>query len=110
MMENEAKGLGLKVGEAAMSLVQLPQRFLLRGFDDVTDKVIGLQRERYEDLLINALIDPSLAADLTKFIQSVNPSIFFTTQSVARGTDATVRELYEGEGEGFVIRSITLTH
>jgi hypothetical protein len=99
MMENEAKGLGLKVGEAALSLVQLPQRFLLRGFDDVTDKVIGLQRERYEDLLINALIDPSLAADLTKFIQSVNPSIFFTTQSVARGTEATLEELYEGEGE-----------
>ena len=99
MMENEAKGLGLKVGEATLSLVQLPQRVLFKGFDDITEKVIGLQKERYEDLLINALIDPELATDLTKFIKSVNPAIFFTTQSVARGTEATLEELYEGEGE-----------
>ena len=99
IIEDEAKGFGLKIGEATLSLVQLPQRVLFKGFDDVTEKVIGLQKERYEDLLINALIDPSLATDLTKFIQSINPTIFFTTQSVARGTEATIEELYEGEGE-----------
>ncbi len=47
IIEDEAKGFGLKIGEATLSLVQLPQRVLFKGFDDVTEKVIGLQKERY---------------------------------------------------------------
>jgi hypothetical protein len=58
---------------------------LIRGFDDATAANIAFQREVYEDKLIEALIDPTVAADLAKAIDSVSPAVYFVSQAAARG-------------------------
>ena len=46
---------------------------------------INFQREVYEDKLIEALIDPTVAADLAKAIDAIKPTVYFVTQAATRG-------------------------
>jgi len=85
LLDKETRGLGRLAAGAVRSAMEIPQRILIRGFDDATAANIAFQREVYEDKLIEALIDPTVAADLAKAIDSVSPAVYFVSQAVARG-------------------------
>lgn len=85
LLDKETRGLGRLAVGAIRSAMEIPQRILIRGFDDATAANIAFQREVYEDKLIEALIDPTVAADLAKAIDSVSPAVYFVSQAVARG-------------------------
>ena len=86
-MEKEAAGLSKPVMTALRSIVELPQRLVVRGFDDLSQSAIGFQREAYEDSLIRALIDPQYAAELVEGLNAIKPYVYLATQSAARGVD-----------------------
>lgn len=85
LLDKETRGLGRVAAGAVRAAMEIPQRILIRGFDDATAANIAFQREVYEDKLIEALIDPTVAADLAKAIDSVSPAVYFVSQAAARG-------------------------
>ena len=85
LLDKEARGLGQIAIGAVRSALEIPQRLLVRGFDDMTAANINFQREVYEDKLIEALIDPTVAADLAKAIDAIKPTVYFVTQAATRG-------------------------
>lgn len=93
ILERDATGLGQGVYSAIRSLAEIPQRVLIRGFDDITQKKLADQRESYEDTLINALIDPSAAADLAAAIGAVKPGVYFVTQAAAGGANDAIEAI-----------------
>jgi len=87
MMEKEAAGFSEPIKLALRSIIELPQRLVVRGFDDLSQSAIGFQREAYEDTLIRALIDPKKAAELREGLDAINPLLYLVTQSTARSVD-----------------------
>jgi len=85
--EAESSGLSRPVISAVRAIVEVPQRILIRGFDDLSQAAIGFQREAYEDALIQAIIDPKKALELREAIDRINPYIYMGVQSTARGVD-----------------------
>jgi hypothetical protein len=85
LLDKETRGLGRMAAGAVRAAMEIPQRILIRGFDDATAATIAFQREVYEDKLIDALIDPTVAADLAKAINAVNPAVYFVSQAATRG-------------------------
>lgn len=91
-LQKEAKGRGptaLVTGPITNLLkliTSIPSRVMARGFDDLTQKAIGYQKETYEDLLIQALIDPDQAELLRQGLDAFNPYVYVAVQSAARGT------------------------
>jgi len=86
-MEREASGLSRPVFTALRSLIEIPQRLVVRGFDDMSQSAINFQREAYEDALIRAIIDPEYALEMRAGLDAINPFIYFATQSTARGSE-----------------------
>ena len=105
-MKTRTKALG-----AIKAIIQLPQRVVVRGFDDISERIVLQQKEAYEDLLIDALIDPAKAADLRKYIDAVKPTVYLMTQAFARGGHealeslATRAEGYKSEAHREVIKA-----
>jgi hypothetical protein len=85
LLDKETRGLGRIAIGAVRSALEIPQRLIVRGFDDMTAANINFQREVYEDKLIEALIDPTVAADLAKAIDAIKPTVYFVTQAATRG-------------------------
>jgi hypothetical protein len=85
LLEKDITGAGRVAANAIRAVVEIPQRIAIRGFDDTMTATLGFQREAYEDRLIEALIDPTVAADLAQQINAVKPGVYFVTQAVARG-------------------------
>ena len=85
LLDKETRGLGRIAIGAVRSALEIPQRLVVRGFDDMTAANINFQREVYEDKLIEALIDPTVAADLAKAIDAIKPTVYFVTQAATRG-------------------------
>ena len=85
LLEKDITGAGRVAANAIRAVVEIPQRIAIRGFDDTMTATLGFQREAYEDRLIEALIDPTVAADLAQQIDAVKPGVYFVTQAVARG-------------------------
>jgi len=92
-LEKEASGLSRPVFTALRSIIEIPQRLLVRGFDDMSQSAINFQREAYEDSLIRAIIDPEYALEMRAGLDKVKPYIYLATQAVARGV--AVPELME---------------
>ena len=85
MVEKEAGGLGSVVAGAVRAAIELPQRLVLRGFDDVAARQVQAQKEFYEGVLIDALIDGESAAQLAEALGAISLPIQFITQSAMRG-------------------------
>ena len=75
------------VMSALRSAIELPQRLVIRGFDDIASRQAAKQKEAYEDVLITALIDGDSAAQLQESLRRINPYVQFITNSVARGVE-----------------------
>ena len=95
LMDRDTTGIGRVALGAVRAVMEIPQRILIRGFDDMTAANIALQREVYEDKLIEALIDPTVAADLKKGIDAVKPGVYFVTQAVARGATEGIQNILD---------------
>jgi hypothetical protein len=95
------KSIGRQAWGAVQSLIEIPQRYLIRGFDDSAKAVLAGQREIYEDQLIQALIDPNVAKELAEALQKIKPFVYFITQAVAKGSKGVIEKIAEGDfGEG----------
>jgi len=92
LFESEATGAGRAAMSAIRAVIEIPQRILIRGFDDAAARSLAFQKEVYEDRLIEALIDPKKAEELAKNIKAVKPGVYFVTQAVARGATG---EIYD---------------
>lgn len=86
-IEKEASGLSKPVLTALRSIIEVPQRLLVRGFDDMSQSAVNFQREAYEDSLIRAITDPEYTLEMRAGLNAVKPYIYLATQSVARGID-----------------------
>jgi hypothetical protein len=69
----------------AAGLFNIIPRLITKGFDDISENVIATQKEAYEDVLIDALINPKRAVELRQYLDAINPKIYFLTQGFARG-------------------------
>ena len=96
-LEKETGGMGRVAQNALRAVFEIPQRLLVRGFDDMARATLTFQREAYEDQLIQALIDPAFAKELADSINKVKPLVYFTTQAVARGGEEVFENLTEGD-------------
>ena len=96
-LEKETGGMGRVAQNALRAVFEIPQRLLVRGFDDMARATLTFQREAYEDQLIQALIDPAFAKELAESINKVKPLVYFTTQAVARGGEEVFENLTEGD-------------
>ena len=85
MVEKEAGGLGPVVAGAVRAAIELPQRLVFRGFDDIAARQMQTQKEFYEGVLIDALIDGESAAQLAEALGAISLPIQFVTQSAMRG-------------------------
>ena len=75
------------VTSAIRSAIELPQRLVVRGFDDLATRQASKQKEAYEDVLITALIDGKAASQLAESLRAINPYVQFITNAVARGVE-----------------------
>jgi hypothetical protein len=75
------------VTSAIRSAIELPQRLVIRGFDDLAARQASKQKEAYEDVLITALIDGKAASQLAESLRAINPYMQFITNAVARGVE-----------------------
>lgn len=85
--EIEGSGLSRYAAMALKAPFDIPQRLLIRGFDDLSQGAIAFQKEAYEDLLIRAIIDPKVALEFKKGLDSISPLVYLAVQSAARGVD-----------------------
>jgi hypothetical protein len=85
LLEKDVTGVGRTTLSAIRAVIEIPQRVLVRGFDDAASRSLAFQKEVYEDQLIEALIDPKKAEELARGIDAVKPGVYFVTQAVARG-------------------------
>jgi len=85
LLEKDVTGVGRTTLSAIRAVIEIPQRVLVRGFDDAASRSLAFQKEVYEDKLIEALIDPKKAEELARGIDAVKPRVYFVTQAVARG-------------------------
>jgi len=93
LLEKDVTGVGRTTLSAIRAVIEIPQRFLVRGFDDAAARSLAFQKEVYEDKLIEALINPEVADELAKGIDAVKPGVYFVTQAVARGAGGEVYDI-----------------
>ena len=93
LLEKDVTGVGRTTLSAIRAVIEIPQRLLVRGFDDAASRSLAFQKEVYEDKLIEALIDPKKAEELAKGIDAVKPGVYFVTQAVARGAGGEVYDI-----------------
>ena len=96
LLEKETTGAGRVAANALRAVIEIPQRIAIRGFDDTMTATLGFQREAYEDRLIEALIDPSVAKELAQTIDKVKPGVYFVSQAVSRGAFDVFGKIIEG--------------
>tara|TARA_R100000353_G_scaffold157457_1_gene116569 strand:- start:4939 stop:7422 length:2484 start_codon:yes stop_codon:yes gene_type:complete len=94
LLQQEGMSRTAKAAGVVKGLVNLPSRFIARGFDDIGQNIISKQKEAYEDELIEALINPERAAELRKYFDNINPKIYYYTQTLARGGAEALDEIF----------------
>ena len=87
IIESEGAGILSKSKQLALGTINLIPRLLTKGLDDVTGKVMSVQKESYEELLIEALINPKKAVELRQFLDTINPAMYLGLQTFIRGGD-----------------------
>ena len=75
------------VGGALRAMIEIPQRIVIRGFDDIASRQATAQKEAYEDVLITALLDGESASKLAESLRSINPYVQFFVNAAARGVE-----------------------
>ena len=85
ILENEGMTALTRGKQITAGLLNLPSRLLARGFDNWVENTILKQKEAYQDLLIDALIDPKKATDLRAYLDRVNPRAYQWTQIATKG-------------------------
>ena len=76
-------------------------RLITKGFDDISENIIATQKEAYEDVLIDALINPKRAVELRQYLDAINPKIYFLTQGFARGGKEFIDYVSESPSERY---------
>jgi len=79
-----ATGLGA-LKKYGVGLFNIIPRLVTKGLDDISQNLISTQKEAYEDVLIDALINPKKAKELRQYLDAINPKVYFLTQGFARG-------------------------
>jgi hypothetical protein len=87
IIESEGAGILSKSKQLALGTINLIPRLLTKGLDDVTGKVMSVQKESYEELLIEALINPKKAVEFRQFLDTINPAMYLGLQTFIRGGD-----------------------
>jgi len=84
IMEKEGtKGLA-KFKTYALGMFNIVPRALNQGTSDITQKILSSQQEIYQDLIVDALINPKKAAELRVFLDNIQPATYLMTQTFAR--------------------------
>jgi hypothetical protein len=94
LIQQEGKSVLTKTGGFLSALLTVPSRFIARGFDDIGENILLKQKEKYEDVLIEALINPNKAKELRAFFDKVNPKMYFYTQSFVRGGTEALENIF----------------
>jgi hypothetical protein len=94
LIQQEGKSVLTKTGGFLSALLTVPSRFIARGFDDIGENILLKQKERYEDVLIEALINPNKAKELRTFFDKLNPKMYFYTQSFVRGGTEALENIF----------------
>jgi len=79
-----ATGLG-KARRYATGIFNLIPRLVGKGFDDVSQNILASQKEVYEDVLIEALINPKRAIELRSYLDTIKPATYLAVQTWGRG-------------------------
>lgn len=95
ILENEGINTLTKGKKFTASLLTVPSRILARGFDDFVENSVLQQKEAYQDVLIDALIDPKKAAELRTYLDAVNPKAYLIFNSWSRGGLEALNQLSE---------------
>ena len=94
LLEQEGMSRSVKAAGILKGLFNLPSRFIAKGFDDFGENIIRKQKEAYEDELIEALINPDRAVELRQYFDTLNPKIYYYTQTLARGGVEALDEIF----------------
>ena len=94
LLEQEGMKKTAKAAGVLKGLLNLPSRFIAKGFDDFGENIIRKQKEAYEDELIEALINPERAVELRQYFDKLNPKIYYYTQTLARGGAEALDEIF----------------
>lgn len=84
IIESEGGGILSKSKQLALGVINLVPRLLTKGVDDVTGKVLSTQKEAYEELLIESMINPKKAVELRQFLDTINPTMYLGIQTFLR--------------------------
>ena len=93
IMEKEGtKGLA-KLKTYGLGVINIIPRIINKGASDITDNILATQKDLYQDLLIESLINPKKAVELRTFLDNVRPSTYLATQSWLRGGEEALQKL-----------------
>ena len=95
IVEQEGTKGVAKLKTYALGMFNLVPRILNQGTSDVSQNIIATQKELYQDLLIESLINPKKAADLKTYLNNVRPATYAATQAFARGGIEAVENLFD---------------
>jgi hypothetical protein len=93
IMEKEGTKGFAKLKRYGLGIFNIIPRIINRGASDITDNILATQKDLYQDLLIESLINPKKAVELRTFLDNVRPSTYLATQSWLRGGDEALEKL-----------------
>jgi len=93
ILANESITGGRKYARYALSMLNTIPRIINKGFSDVSENILATQKELYEDTLIDALIDPKKALELSEYLNAVKPFTYLMSQTFLRSGDAGLEAL-----------------
>jgi len=95
MMEKEGTKGVAKLKTYALGMFNLVPRLLNQGTSDVTQNILATQKEVYQDLLIESLVNPKKAADLRTYLDNIKPATYAATQTFARSGVKGLENLFD---------------
>ena len=93
MLEKEGTRGVAKLKTYALGMFNLVPRMINRGASDVTENILATQKDLYQDLLIESLINPKKAVELRQFLDNIKPATYLATQTFARGGEEALNNL-----------------
>ena len=93
ILANESLTGAGKYARYALSMLNTVPRIINKGFSDVSENILASQKELYEDTLIDALIDPKKALELSEYLNAVKPFTYLMSQTFLRSGDAGLEAL-----------------
>ena len=93
ILANESLTGAGKYSRYALSILNTIPRIINKGFSDISENILASQKELYEDTLIDALIDPKKALELSEYLNAVKPFTYLMSQTFLRSGDAGLEAL-----------------